>query len=341
MANIKDFKGVLVYTDSTTEYTLDDVHKFAKNAPYVKDYVILNREHNVTGGDIIYQALDVAKLIYQSKPTARIWLGTPTYDSELQLGYWYNKMYLEVLKSTFLDDSTGRLIWKNCVKGIYINMESIYGDVDYTSSNTLLENESIKLANDIAYYVRNELQLYDEDTTSTNLDVLWIPYYGYAQYSNGNLQTDLSAQIIKNLGYVISRTNIFDIAIIQPAYYEFSLGNSITKEPDTILVKNLDGVKYSLDKNSVCYRNGVEVISRSTSTTATIGFEMEIDNTYDNVEERGRNGDRYNKYVDKFINYRNKPVCYYAGGKKSLTDCIYYINLFYNENITVPNSMYT
>lgn len=335
MANINDFKGVLVYTHSTVKYTLDDVHKFAKNAPNVKDYVILNREYEITGGEMMDQALDVAKLIYQSKPTARIWLGIPTYDSIMKLPFWYNKGYLEVLKSKFLNDSVGKLIWKNCVKGIYINMESIYGDVDYSSSSTLLNNASIKLANDISYFVRNELQLYDEDTSETNLDVLWIPYYGY----NSN-----AATIIKNLGHVISRTNIFDIAIIQPTYYFYytidSDGNYESKvETDEQLKTNLNGVKNSLIKDSICYRDGIEVYTRASNATATIGFEMEIDHGTNPDLSRKSKAARYNEYVDTFINYRNKPMCYYAGNKDTLCEKIGKINSFYG-NTTDKSTLY-
>lgn len=343
IVNVTNFKGVLIYTESKTNYTDENIKEITSKSPYVLDYVIL--DNDITSDSVIIDKLfEVAKQIYRQKTSSRIWLGTPTYNSSRALTYNQIRTFLTNLKARFLNDTSGdycgRKIWNNAVKGIYMNMESVYGTVNYTSSSTLLSNTSIKLANDVSYFVHNTLE------NNSKLNFLWIPYYGYDQYTNGVRKTNNAATIIKNIGYVTSRTNIFDIVIIQPAFYEYDLGkdsngNQIVKDPDSILETNLNGVKYSIIKNSVCYRNNVEVISRSSSAAAVIGFEMEIDSSFDATENntRGRNGDRYNKYVDKFINYRNKPMCYYAGGKFSLINCISNINKFYNLSITNASNL--
>jgi hypothetical protein len=327
MANVTNFKGVLVYTNSSTTYSNSDIASITSGATSVLDYVILNSEQTISDSSaIISQALDVAKKIYNNKSTARIWLGTPIYSAGNTLTYSQIKTYLTDLKSKFMADTTGKLVWQNCVKGIYMNMERIYGTVDYTSTSTMLNNASIKVANDVSYFVHNTLQS-TGTTVSTSLDFLWIPYYGY--------NSD-AATIIKNLGHVLSRTNIFDIAIIQPTYYFYytgTAGNYTAKiETDAQLKTNLNGVKDSIINNSVYYRNDVEVYARTSNATATIGFEMEIDDGYDPGIESGRKAKstRYNEYVDTFKNYRSKPMCYYAGGRSTLLSKIKKINNFYS-----------
>lgn len=216
-------------------------------------------------------------------------------------------------------------------------MESIYGTVNYTSSSTLLNNASIKVANDVSYFVHNSLQT-TGTVVNSKLDFLWIPYYGYTT-TNIN-----AATVIKNIGYVVSRTTIFDIVIIQPAYYYYYLGTSGNytekQESDSVLITNLDSVVSSVKNSSnngcVAYRNGVKVIARENYATAIVGFEMEIDDRYEPEfnpsKPRYKKALRYNSYVNKFKSLRSStmPMCYYAGAKQSLVNNISTINNFYS-----------
>lgn len=336
MANITNFKGILVYTGSTISYTTNDIDAIVTNAQHVLDYVILNIETNVSNSSaIVSQALAVAKQIYNKRQTARIWLGTPRYTSSDKPTYDQVRTHLTNLKTAFMNDSVGRNIWRNSVKGIYLNMETVYGTVDYTSASSLTKNASIKFANDVSYFVHNTLQTLGT-SVGTKLDFLWIPYYGY----NPN-----AATIIKNIGHVIAKTNIFDLAIIQPTYYFYYTGSgkniSPKSETDAALAANLVGVKSSLDANNICYRDRVAVTSRASNATATVGFEMEIDFGEDPIPDSGRKPkkERYGEYVDTFINSRSKPMCYYASGKSALVSRISLINAFYSGT-TDRNQLY-
>lgn len=337
MANIKNFKGILVYTSNGITYSSTNIDKIAgTSASNILDYVIIDNDIT-TDTSIINKQLEVAKQIYNKKPSARIWLSSPIYSSTRPLTYNQIKTFLTSLKSKFLSDTIGKNIWKNAVKGIYMNMESVYGTVNYTSSSTLLNNTSIKVANDVSYFVHNSLQT-TGTVVNSKLDFLWIPYYGY---TTANVD---AATVIKNIGHVISRTNIFDIAIIQPTYYFYytidSNNNYVSKaETDNQLKANLNGVKSSLIKNSICYRDGVEVYTRASNATATVGFEMEIDYGNNPDSSRKSKAVRYNEYVDTFINYRNKPMCYYAGEKDTLYNKINKINNFY-RNTTDTSVLY-
>src|SRR5690606_15797959 len=129
----------------------------------------------------------------------------------------------------------------NNIAGVYMNMESIYGTVNYSS---LLGNSCIKLMNDLSFRVKNNLAK----------KFLWIPYYGYGV----NATT-----IIKNIGYVANQSTIFDYVLIQPHYYF-----------DDTIAANIDGLQSSVSNQGVRYRDGVLVTPML--STNVIGAEMEM-----------------------------------------------------------------
>ena len=113
---------------------------------------------------------------------------------------------------------------------------------------------------------------------------MWCPYYGYG---------DNAATIIKKIGHVADKVQIFDYVILQPhVIFDASTTNG-----------NLNGVKYSVDRNKVCYRNNVNVIASKVSTTQ-IGYEMEFLN----------NNSVFDDYRSTFASYKNKPWMFYWQG---------------------------
>ena len=66
---------------------------------------------------------------------------------------------------------------------------------------------------------------------------------------------------------------------------------------------------------------------------------MEIDRGVNPDISRKSKATRYNEYVDTFINYRNRPMCYYAGNKDTLCEKIGKINSFYG-NTTDKSILY-
>lgn len=273
MEKINNFKGVLVYLNVYT-FKENGIINITKKSPDVLDYVILDIETDYPQESSI---LDVAKEIYNNRNTARIWIGTKRYTSE-HLGTTSVEIinHIASVKETFMNDSVGKNIWNNCVKGIYLNMERIYENMDYNISVDKNNCKGVKVAKDVSDYVHSNL----------NLNMLWIPYYQEA-----------TEDIVKSMAYMVARTDVFDIVIIQPSYY---LG--IYSE------ENLDAVYYSTQKNNICYRNGSEIFPR-THYSATVGFEMEFDNKIPGEPYN----ENYNKYVNKFKNLENAPMCFYAG----------------------------
>ena len=110
----------------------------------------------------------------------------------------------------------------------------------------------------------------------------WCPYYGVG--------TD-AATIIKKIGHVADKVQIFDYVILQP---------QVIFNPDGTK-GNLDGVRYSVNRYKVCYRNDVYVIASKVSTTE-IGYEMEY------VPDRTS---LFNDYKTAFAAYKNKPSMFY------------------------------
>lgn len=231
----------------------------------------------------------IVKRLVAENSSIKVWIGTAGIDSTCYgsansttcLDNFTN--YLNIVKSAL-----GTNIWNNNVVGVYYNQESIYGNVDYSS---LLSNSEIKLMNDFAYRVH----------TTFYKDLLWIPYYGYGVNA---------ASIIKKIGYVANTKNIFDCVILQASYMVY--GNNDTKS-------NFPGICYSVENQTICYRDGTSVVARTSNATATIGAEFEL-NTYQT--------DRFPIYTSNYLNYvDNRPLAFYWQGTWSTART--YINNIY------------
>lgn len=295
MANVKDFRGLLVYTGgkNTTDIT------FANATYNIKDFVLLDRE-GTKETKIIENFFKMAEEICKKRTNARIWIGTLMHDSMKSRTIDETKNFLTSVKNKFTSTTAGTKIWNNNVKGVYLNMEAIYGTVDFTSPSSLHKNACIKLANDVSYFVHTSLK------TNNALDFLWIPYYGYNKDA---------ADFIKKVGHVAAKTTIFDLIVIQPSYY-FPDGKSDT---DSQLAANLAAIKHSTINNRVCYRDNVFVTTKESYSKSIIGFEMELDININDPKIGADRTKRYNKYVSTFDSIRKNavPICYYAGTNTS------------------------
>lgn len=241
----------------------------------------------------------VAKIKQSNKSTTPIWIGTPgmnSYSVPWTTMYQKNKDYLTKVQTTLGTN------W-NDVTGIYYHCEYMYTATSTTAFDftNLMNNPSLKLANDLSYYVH----------TTLGRKFTWAPFYSNAE--------SLAADTVKRMAYVTGKTNIFDTVLIQPGWYFNGFYGSTAPQ------QNLDGVKYSVQKQNVTYRGGLEVVPR-THFLATIGVQMEID------EGISYSGDpratRYNDYVTWYSPLRNTavtgkstekvPFGFYAGARKGL-----------------------
>lgn len=230
-----------------------------------------------------------ANELIDANSSIKIWVGTPGIDSTC-----YSSATSSNCLSAFTDFITtiktnlGTTRWSNNVVGVYYNQESIYNTVNYSS---LISNAEIKLMNDFAYRVH----------TTFYKDLMWIPYYGYGTNA---------ATIIKNIGYIANTTNIFDCVIMQPSY----MANN-----DTESYSNFAGICASVDNQYVCYRNGVNVVTKPSTVKTVIGAEMEL-NTY--------NTTTYSTYVSFFSGYvGSNALAYYWQG--DLATAVTTIDSFY------------
>jgi hypothetical protein len=90
--------------------------------------------------------------------------------------------------------------------------------------------------------------------------------------------------------------------VIQPHYY-FDAGIEV----------NVNGVKYSVSKQAVCYRDGA-VVTPKISQTA-IGAEMEFDWHIVPPNNYTEHLTRYSKYVTAFKEYKGVyPIIFYWDG---------------------------
>jgi len=294
---------ILIYMDQN--YKKGDFFEMSKSG--ITNFVILSLDDFDNNQDnylnkLIPRTLFTMLRITQEVPNANLWIATPHMNSMTHPYYFstaLEKIYnylLEIQKSM-------PIIWRNNIKGIYMNTETIIGQVDY---NNLYANFTISFMNDLAFRIHEYL----------DKKVLWIPYYGYG---------DHAARIIKNLGYIVNTTPIFDYVLIQPHYY-FDGDN----------IKNLDGVFYSVINQEICYRDKKIVTPRTSNSKSKIGFLIEISSAikWENAEVYQS---RYNQYRFNFIGLRNIfPSGFYSGGAndvdyKRIHD--FYINNRNNEQL--------
>lgn len=228
--------------------------------------------------------------IVKFRKNDQIWIGTPQINyknvdiSKKSLIPFYS--YIQYIKGKIEQD-----VWKNNVAGIYMNAESIYGDVDY---NNLTKHEEINLMYNLSKKIHAELKK----------KFLWIPYYTSIVAN--------PAEVIKKLGLVANTTNIFDYVIIQPGYFN---------NPE--LESNMTGIVQSINRQVVCYRDGIPVSSKTSKTI--IGAEMELDASKVNDIEYSK---RYGEYTNDFGPFLNKyPIAFYWQG--DFNNAIIEVNKFY------------
>ncbi|MFD2171907.1 hypothetical protein [Tumebacillus lipolyticus] len=255
----------------------------------------------------------VAKIKASNKANTPIWVSTPgmnSYSVPWTSMYLTNKNYLTKLQTALGTN------W-NSVNGIYYHCEYMYTATSSTNFDftNLMNNPSLKLANDLSYYVH----------TTLDKKFIWAPFYSNVE--------NQSTETVKRLAYTTNKTNIFDTVLVQPGWYFNPVSSGAPQD-------NLNGVKYSVQKQTITYRAGAEVVPR-THFLATIGVQMEID------EGISYSGDprlsHYNDYVTWFSPLRNTvasgksenvPFGYYAGARTGLFSysnaVINKINSFYN-----------
>ena len=277
-------KGICIFAGQSDAFTDADWQALA-NSP-LTDFIIIPKDASAYGsGEAGYKSqlapfmANVVNQLVSSKNSAKIWIGTPGLSS---LNYNLAASSLEPIYN-YLDQVrslVGTTTWANNVGGIYMNMEAIYGTVNYSDLTT---NPCIKLMSDLSARVHSNLKT----------KFLWIPYYGYG--SNPD-------EIIRRIGFVANKSTIFDYVVIQPHYYF-----------DETVGVNLAGVKHCIVNQAVSYRDGTVVTPKASKTV--IGPEMELSwkivppNNY--VDFVGR----YNGYVASFAEFKGSyPIIFYWDG---------------------------
>ena len=276
-------KGMCIFAGQAETFTDSDWQAIA-NSP-VTDFIIIPKEAAHYGAteagyktNLAPFMIKVINQLVSRKASSKIWIGTPGISSlnypSLISSFDPIHKYL-----SYVRDQVGASVWSSNIGGVYMNMEAIYGSVNYSN---IYENSCIKLMNDISYSVHNLLKT----------KFLWIPYYGYGTNP---------AEIIKRIGYV-ANTNIFDYVVIQPHYYF-----------DETVPENLTGVQHCVRKQTISYRDGLAVTDKTSRTI--IGVEMELSwkvvppNNYADCVAR------YNEYITAFSEFKNiKPIIFYWDG---------------------------
>jgi hypothetical protein len=277
-------KGICIFAGQAEVFTASDWQALANSS--LTDFVIIAKDASVYGsGEAGYKSqlapfmANIVNQIVSRKSSSKVWIGTPGLSS---LNYNLAASSLEPIYNYLTQVRTlvGSTIWDKNIGGVYMNMESVYGSVDYSN---ILANSCIKLMSDLSARVH----------TSLKTKFLWIPYYGYG--------ADPS-EVIKRIGYVSNKSGIYDYVVIQPHYYF-----------DAAVGVNLAGVKNCIINQAITYRDGTIVTPKASQTV--IGVEMELDwhvvppNNY--ADFLGR----YNEYVSSFTTYRGLfPILFYWDG---------------------------
>lgn len=239
------------------------------------DYVFTPMQdfRSITDEDAKKMAMSIKSLLaVRGGKTTNIWIGTPSVnDKNAWLNYTADQL-LAFVKNVYAELDS----YQNKVAGVYMNQEAIYGDMDYNNvlGGTQIANKQIRIMKQIRDKVKTGIV--------HGTQFLWCPYYG---------RGDDAATIIKKLGHVVDKVQIFDYVLLQPntIFHNSSATNG-----------NLDGVKHSVNRNKVCYRNDVYVIASKVSNTA-IGYVMEY----------VPGNSVFDDYKTAFASCKNKPWMFY------------------------------
>jgi len=281
---VTPMKGICIFATQADAFTEADW--LALGSSPLTDFIIIPKDASSYGSNEAgYKSqlapfmVNIVNQIVTRKNSAKIWIGTPGLSS---LNYNTATSSLEPIYN-YLDQVrslVGTTIWNNNIGGVYMNMESIYGSVDYSNISA---NSCVKLMSDLSLMVHNNLKS----------KFLWIPYYGYGSDPD---------EIIKRIAYVTNKSTIYDYVIIQPHYYF-----------DGTVGVNLSGVKHCIANQAVSYRDGTIVTPKASKTV--IGLEMELDWHIVAPNNYSANLGRYNEYVSSFAGYKGTyPIIFYWDG---------------------------
>ncbi|MDP4205293.1 MAG: DUF4855 domain-containing protein [Bacteroidota bacterium] len=279
-----NIKGICIFEGQIKLYTNADWQALADS--HVTDFVIIPKEAGKYGNSAEGYKANLSPLILNTvnqlvsrRSTAKIWIGTPGISSKnFEIAPSSLAPFVEFISN--LRNQIEAKVWKNNIRGIYMNQESVYGSVDY---NDIMANGTIKLMNDLSSEVHKKFKK----------EFLWIPYYGYGSYSD---------EIIKKIGYVTNQKTIFDYVVIQPHYYF-----------DKNVPQNLTGVHYCVSKQSICSTKGEIVIPKKSKTQ--VGAEMELSGKIVPPNNTPESLKLYNEYVASFTEFKGKsPIIFYYDG---------------------------
>lgn len=252
--------------------------------------------------EYVDRAVELAKWIRAQKADAKFWFGFPPYllncsPAAIRYNYYYYDYVFNPVKTKMTEAG----YWSN-VEGFYFGEEDIVAW--YTRFNTA--NVSTQFDNVV---VRNMKYLSDL-VHGVSKKFMWIPFY----------RNDYRAT---RFGYVINRTNIFDIAIIQPNYY-FKETESWISSVDSCV-------------QAQAFKNGSTTIGGSKISATEIGPEMEADARLTETDFRNR----FQSYVNTFGKYitgvgaTQRPVAFYAGGPAAFRNTTYQAVSQFFQNGTV------
>lgn len=279
-------KGICVFAGQADVFTDADWQALASSS--LTDFIIIPKDaasYGSTGAGYKSQLgpfmIKVINQLVSRKSTAKIWIGTPGISSKNSTisGNSLEPIYDYLC---YVRDQIGPSIWDNNVGGVYMNMEAIYGTVDYSN---IISNACVKLISDLSSRIHKNL----------NTRFLWIPYYGYGLDPGPE-------ELIKRIAYVSHKNTIFDFVVIQPHYYF-----------DSAIEVNLSGVKHSVSKQAICYRDGTIVTPKISKTV--IGAEMELDWHVVPPNNYTEQFKRYSEYIAAFKEFKGiYPIIFYWDG---------------------------
>lgn len=247
------------------------------------DFVFIPPQYPVSSTAASDMATAIKTLIDgRGTKTTNVYIGTPGISS---LNFSQNptaSSLTSFLSSVYNNSSISATTYRSKIAGAYMNQEAIYGALDYANVLTGSQpgNIQVKRMNDVKTWVKAG------NIGGTNF--IWIPYYGYGSDP---------ATIIKKIGHVADKVQIFDYVMMQPhVFFDQTTTNG-----------NFNGIKYSMNQGKVCYRDGVYVIANKVSTTQ-IGYEMEFDVNKANYSSL------FAQYTTAFASYTSYPQAFYWAG---------------------------
>jgi hypothetical protein len=281
-------------------YTVEDLNKM----DHVQEFVILpSCDPNIYGlgpyDDIVKSMMElIVKIRNSTRKDAGIWIATPGFDIEyapFPILYPIMRDFIFNLSLIVHNLDNGQY-WKNNVRGIYFNIESVYGKFD---PNNAISNAVIKLANHLAKHIHTKL----------SKKFLWVPYL--------KIYADIPLRIT-----TVANMDIFDYILLQPMwYFSGTRRNNETKE-------NLDWTFWSVKNNAISDKDGVPLLKRN-HFLSKIGIQMEIDRR---AGSPGIHRERFFQYVERFkeLTKKNVSFSFYADSEPDVMAILDLINNFYN-----------